>query len=311
MAMREYPIVKYRTSNIADNSIAQVDIKPGGVSSESIADLAITTEKIVDGSLTGDNFSGEVVSSRTVHKDLKSSIALDPKRWLPIMRFSRWYTSSSGNLYTAGSYTGATLMQSLVGYTSTGLTSKYFTGMRYARVGDGGHGAVWAVETPQLVTYSGWYYYNEISVVCLRNTSSSAVTINPGIYYSSYSTSAFQMAYFTVKNGIEFDANGEPIESSLSSSSGITDVWTSSAATNTSTTVGNITVEAGKGIILMLKTCAQPYTSDGNAYFYHNYHGFHGLGTLGNWGIKSNDYSSNPLEVSVPLYKALTTKLNN
>ena len=287
-------------------------IDDGSVDSSKIKQKAITTAKIdsINGSKIGElpeqKLIDDAVTVEKLPHEIRAGINNLPQdNWMPILRFFRWYNHSSGRPFSIPNYDSAFMLKSLLGIENPGYTSKYFLGVEYARLR-----STWIDDNNQLQSYSGVYYANNMSVICLKNTSDSPQTINPNIYYSSYSSSDYAKADLAVLNNIRFNANGEPNSSDLSNASNVSVLWTNTSSAATSAVAGTVTVPAGQGVVFLLKTCAQYFSGSSNSYNYHNLHGFFNLCASSCWAIKSKNTPSNPFEVCYELYEAVINRNN-
>ncbi|MGC5326420.1 hypothetical protein [Brevibacillus sp. SYSU BS000544] len=267
------------TAKIADLAITTLKIADQGVTTPKIADKAVTTQKLADGAVTNvkiadgaidyaklstealDNFLGKLNGFGGVPIDLTGDYG-----FTPIIRFFEWWSHSSSmpdNWAPRYAFSWANDMRE-----RSGAAWRFFRGLEYMSQN---HGR-WYDKDVQPVTWSGWYYADNVSVVCMKNVTNAAQTFAPYAYYSSaygnHNSASASVAYQII------DPNAKP------NLGGFTNHWEQTSST-CSTVNFSISVPAGQVIIFVLKTSPQPYTGT-NSYHYYNYHGFFNFNTTNN-----------------------------
>ena len=308
MNFKKYPIDPVIATELLDDSITTEKFCDKTISTGHISNVKIPYTKVSNNAVTTEKLADETLKPYQFSPSIRNGFReVDPLRWLPLLRYRAMITS--GRTYPttiSSSYSGATLLASLLGLASLGVVSRNFRGIDFAKLSPNGHGDVWSDPIQQYATYGSSTYFDiRLSVFCVKNTSAVSQTMDMGIYTSSSSNYAGSYGEVVYKI-VDLDENDKPVKSSLQTNDIQTLYQITTSTNSNSVQSGSITVPAGKGLIFMLKTAATYYTSTTYSFYvYHHSHGFKNMINPSYGKIKCRHYMSNPFEVCLPMYEAI------
>ncbi|HLN63763.1 MAG TPA: hypothetical protein VK464_19760, partial [Symbiobacteriaceae bacterium] len=238
----------------------------GSVATVKVADLAITTAKVADGAVTYPKLADTAIASLQAGMGLGGAPS-DPSSnygFTPILRFWSTWTNNVPMVSTWAPRYASSWANGMV--EKNGNAWNFFRGIEYMSQTTG----FWFDKNVEWLTLGGWYYADNVSVLCLQNTNASAQTFNPYVYYSSaYGNNTNASASVSYKL---IDPLTKPTLAADFSSA-----WEATSSTY-STNNFSVSVPAGQVVIFALKTSPHLWGSNG-ANDYSNYHGFYNFAT--------------------------------